>query len=76
MISHGSILIVDDEAGPRESLRMILKSIYEVHIAENGHEAITFMYWFSVNWSIAAFVKLVPSDPLLPFDRQVLGAVG
>ena len=43
MISNGSILIVDDEAGPRESLRMILKPIYEVHTAQNGQEAITFI---------------------------------
>ncbi len=43
MISKGSILIVDDEAGPRESLRMILKPVYEVHAAENGQEAIKFI---------------------------------
>jgi len=43
MISTGSILIVDDEAGPRESLSMILKPIYEVHTAENGQEAINFI---------------------------------
>jgi len=43
MISDGSILIVDDEVGPRESLRMILKSMYEVHTAENGQEAINFI---------------------------------
>jgi DNA-binding NtrC family response regulator len=43
MISEGSILIVDDEAGPRESLRMILKPIYEVHTAENGQAAINFI---------------------------------
>ena len=43
MISKGSILIVDDEAGSRESLRMILKSIYEVHTAENGQEALNFI---------------------------------
>jgi putative two-component system response regulator len=43
MISKGSILIVDDEAGPRESLRMILKPIYEVHTARNGQEAINFI---------------------------------
>ena len=35
-----NILIVDDEIGPRESLRMILKSNYKVHCVENGHEAI------------------------------------
>ena len=43
MISKGTILIVDDEVGPRESLRMILKPMYEVHTAENGQEAITFI---------------------------------
>ena len=43
MISKESILIVDDDAGPRESLRMILKPIYEVHTAQNGQEAITFI---------------------------------
>jgi DNA-binding NtrC family response regulator len=43
MISNGSILIVDDEAGPRESLRMILKPIYDVHTVENGQEAINFI---------------------------------
>jgi DNA-binding NtrC family response regulator len=34
------VLIVDDEVGPRESLRMILKPNYRVHCVENGHEAI------------------------------------
>ncbi len=36
----GSILIVDDEAGPRESLRMILKSTYKIHTATNGEQAL------------------------------------
>ena len=35
-----NILIVDDEIGPRESLRMILKPNYKVHCVENGYEAI------------------------------------
>jgi DNA-binding NtrC family response regulator len=35
-----SILIVDDELGVRESLRMILKSRYEVHTAADGKEAL------------------------------------
>jgi putative nucleotidyltransferase with HDIG domain len=35
-----NILIVDDEIGPRESLRMILKPSYNVFTAENGHAAI------------------------------------
>jgi len=40
MAQKGTILIVDDEVGPRESLRMILKPIYEVFMASNGQEAI------------------------------------
>jgi putative two-component system response regulator len=43
MDSKGSILVVDDEAGSRESLRMILKPIYDIHTAENGKEAINFL---------------------------------
>ena len=40
MANKGTILIVDDEVGPRESLRMILKPIYEVCTAGDGQEAI------------------------------------
>jgi putative two-component system response regulator len=43
MAQAGSILIVDDELGPRESLRMILKPIYDVHTASNGQEALKFL---------------------------------
>jgi DNA-binding NtrC family response regulator len=39
--SKESVLVVDDEAGPRESLRMILKSHYEVHTASDGQEALS-----------------------------------
>jgi response regulator RpfG family c-di-GMP phosphodiesterase len=35
-----NILIVDDEIGPRESLRMILKPNYNVFCVENGYAAI------------------------------------
>jgi putative two-component system response regulator len=35
-----NILIVDDEIGPRESLRMILKQNYNIYTAENGSSAI------------------------------------
>jgi len=35
-----TILIVEDEAGPRESLRMILSSFYDVYAVANGQEAI------------------------------------
>ncbi|NWF91992.1 MAG: response regulator [Syntrophaceae bacterium] len=35
-----NVLIVDDEIGPRESLRMILKANYNVFAVENGNAAI------------------------------------
>ncbi|MEI9477711.1 MAG: response regulator, partial [Deltaproteobacteria bacterium] len=34
-----NILVVDDEVGARESLRMILKNEYEVFLAKNAEEA-------------------------------------
>jgi DNA-binding NtrC family response regulator len=40
MDPKGTILIVDDELGPRESLRMILKPHYNVHPAADGKEAL------------------------------------
>jgi DNA-binding NtrC family response regulator len=43
MTSNGSILIVDDDAAPREALGMILKPMYDVHTVENGQEAINFI---------------------------------
>src|SRR3990172_5490786 len=35
-----NVLIVDDEIGPRESLRMILKQNYNIFAADNGQSAI------------------------------------
>lgn len=35
-----NILIVEDEAGPRESLRMILTPFYDVYTVSNGQDAI------------------------------------
>jgi putative two-component system response regulator len=40
MILKKSILVVDDELGPRESIRMILNKKYEVHTAASGQEAL------------------------------------
>lgn len=37
---RGDILVVDDEAGPRESLRMILKRDHDVRTASSGKEAL------------------------------------
>ncbi len=38
-VAQRSILVVDDEAGARESLRMILKGEYQVLLAKNAEEA-------------------------------------
>ena len=35
-----SILVVDDELGVRESLRFILNSSYDIHVAADGQEAL------------------------------------
>jgi DNA-binding NtrC family response regulator len=41
--SNASILIVDDEQGVRESLRMILKFSYRVYLSPSGEEALNFI---------------------------------
>jgi len=43
MAFQGSVLVVDDEVGPRESLRMILHPLYQVYTATNGDEALAFL---------------------------------
>ncbi len=40
MTDGANILVVDDELGPRESLKMILKPYYNVYTAEKGVQAI------------------------------------
>jgi signal transduction histidine kinase len=37
------ILVVDDENGPRQALRMLLKEDYEVHLASRVNEALTLL---------------------------------
>jgi response regulator RpfG family c-di-GMP phosphodiesterase len=44
-----NILIVDDEIGPRESLRMILKPNYNVYTVENGHTAVQMIQQFEMD---------------------------
>jgi PleD family two-component response regulator len=39
MTGKASILIVDDEIGARESLKMVFKDEYEVLLARNAEEA-------------------------------------
>lgn len=40
MESKNTVLIVDDECGPRESLRMLLRPLYNIEIAEDGAKAL------------------------------------
>ena len=40
MAYRGTVLVVDDDLGPRESLRMILKPVYPVLTANTGVEAL------------------------------------
>ena len=35
-----TILIVEDEIGPRNALQIILRPFYQIHTVENGHEAL------------------------------------
>jgi putative nucleotidyltransferase with HDIG domain len=41
--ARASVLVVDDEHGPRESLRVILSPFYEVNTVKNGSQAIDFI---------------------------------
>jgi signal transduction histidine kinase len=43
------ILVVDDEMGPRESLKMILHPYYTVHVAERGGQAIELLSRYPVD---------------------------
>lgn len=43
METKSKVLVVDDEVGPREAMRMILKNRYDVVTAENGEEALEYM---------------------------------
>ena len=47
--SKPHILIVDDEMGPRESLKMILNPHYNVHVAERGGQAVEMLGKFPVD---------------------------
>lgn len=38
-----TLLVVDDEEGPRQSLRMVFKNDYNVHTVESGDKAIEFV---------------------------------
>jgi response regulator RpfG family c-di-GMP phosphodiesterase len=42
--NRAHVLVVDDERGPRESLRMILSPIYDVKLASSGAEALEVLH--------------------------------
>jgi PAS domain S-box-containing protein len=46
MMGRPRVLVVDDEMGPRESLRMILKPRYEIATADSGEAALTTLATF------------------------------
>ena len=60
--SKPHILIVDDEMGPRESLKMILNPYYTVHTADRGAQAIEML-------------KQIPVD-LVTLDLKMPGLTG
>ena len=43
MEKRAKVLIIDDEAGPRESLKMVLKPFYEVYTANGRQQALTLL---------------------------------
>src|SRR6266478_8573891 len=61
-INKPNILVVDDEMGPRESLKMILNPYYNVHTADRGAQAVEML-------------KQVPVD-LVTVDLKMPGFSG
>ncbi len=59
--SKPTILIVEDEAGPRDALKIILRPFYNLHAVENAHSALRVLH--------EQHVDLVTLDLKLP-DRQ------
>ena len=43
-MSEPRVLVVDDEEGPREAIRMILKPRYQVFTAGSGEEAVSYTH--------------------------------
>ncbi len=79
----GSILIVDDEVGPRESLRMILKPMYDVHTVENGQDALKFLsqekvdlVTLDLNMPGMSGIEVLPEIKKLHLDIDVIIITG
>lgn len=71
MKEEASVLIVDDELGPRESLRMILKPIFNVHTVENGEEALRFIRQEPVN--LVTLDLKMPGVPGIEVLKEIKG---
>ncbi|MEK7229295.1 MAG: response regulator, partial [Candidatus Binatota bacterium] len=61
-MAKANILIVDDEMGPRESLKVILKPYFNIYTAERGGQAIEIL-------------KQIPID-LVTLDIKMPGLSG
>src|SRR2546429_5114389 len=48
----GTLLIVDDGEGPRQSLRIVFKDDYNILLADNGNKAIELMKQHSVDAAV------------------------
>ncbi|MGQ0812454.1 MAG: HD domain-containing phosphohydrolase [Nitrospiraceae bacterium] len=58
-----TVLVVDDEAGPRDALKVILRPFFQIHAAENAHAALRLLKEQPID--------LITLDQKLP-DRQGL----
>jgi signal transduction histidine kinase len=61
MNEKANILVVDDEMGPRESMRMILSPYYTVYTAETGARAIEFLQ--QVSFDLVTLDLKMPGIP-------------
>src|SRR5438128_10189284 len=55
------VLVVDDELGPRESLRMLLKPAYHIQTAESGRAALDALEWFRPD-VVIMYIKMPELD--------------
>ncbi|MDQ6734803.1 MAG: response regulator [Nitrospirota bacterium] len=72
MLAHSvkpTILIVEDEVGPRNALQIILRPFYNLHSVDNGHEALRVLHDHTIDL-ITLDVKL-PDQSGLDVLKQV-----
>jgi len=76
MGTRWSILIVDNELGVRESLRMLLKSHYEIHTASDGKEALNVLkerkiHLITLDLNMPKFSGIETLREIRKLDRQI-----